>query len=141
MKIIQKAKEIGSDIEKSVDLVANKTTEVFNNLASHLPFSNLARKQNSGFQIEIDLPGVDKQDVDLHIENDVLIVSATRHFKNELQKDNYYLCESSFGKLERRYVLPENIDKEKIDAQLKDGRLTVELQITQKSKAKQISIK
>jgi len=152
MEVIQKAKEIGSkvensvkelgsEIEKGAELVVNKASEAFENLASHIPFSNLAKKEDSGFHIEIDLPGVDKKDINIYVEDGMLVVSAIRHYKNELTKDSYYLCESSFGKLERRYSLPDNVDRENIDAQLKDGRLTIELQKTEASKAKRISIK
>jgi HSP20 family protein len=152
MEVIQKVKEIGSKVENSVkelgaelekgaELVANKTTETFDNLASYIPFSNLAKKEDSVLRIEVDLPGVDKKDVNIQVEDGVLSVSAIRHYKNELTKDSYYLCESSFGKLQRRYSLPDNIDNEKIDAELKNGRLTIELHKTQEAKAKKISIK
>ena len=152
MEVIQKAKEIGSKVESSVkefgeelekgaEVVVNKAAETFDNLASYIPFSNLAKKEDSVLRIEVDLPGVDKKDINIQIEDGVLSVSAIRHYKNELTKDSYYLCESSFGKLQRRYSLPDNIDSEKIDATLKDGRLTIELHKTQESKAKKISIK
>jgi len=152
MEVIQKAKEIGSKVENSVkelgielekgaELVTNKAVKTFDNLASYIPFSNLAKKEDSVLRIEVDLPGVDKKDINIQIEDGVLSVSAIRHFKNELTKDDYYLCESSFGKLQRRYSLPDNIDSEKIDAQLKDGRLTIELHKTEESLAKKIYIK
>ena len=140
-KVESGAKELGSELEKGAELVVNKASEAFDNLASYIPFSNLAKKEDSVLRVEVDLPGVDKKDVSLQIEDGVLIVSALRHYKNELTRDSYYLCESSFGKLERRYSLPDNIDSEKIDAELKDGRLTIELQKTEASKAKRISIK
>lgn len=152
MEVIQKAKEIGSKVEsrakelsaeigKNAELVVNKAAEAFDNLASHIPFSNLARKEDSVFHIEVDLPGVYKKDVNLHVEDGVLVVSAVRHYKNELTKDSYYLCESSFGKIERRYSLSDNIDSQNIEAELKDGRLTIDLQKTKKSKARKISVK
>ena len=58
-----------------------------------------------------------------------------------MTRDNYYVCESSFGKFERRYVLPDSVDSEKVSAKLDDGRLTIELQKTKKAQAKSISIK
>lgn len=141
MEISKTAKQLGSKIEKGAELVINKVTDAFDNLASHIPFSNLAKKEDSTFHIDVDLPGVDKKDVNIYVEDNVLIVSAIRHYKNELSRDDYYLCESSFGKFERRYTLPENIDKEKIDAKLNDGRLSIELHKTESSKMRAISIK
>ena len=141
MNIVKSAKDIGSEIEKGVEVVANKVSETFDNLASHLPFSNLAKKEDSSFHLEVDLPGVQKEDIDIKVEDNVLIVTALRKFKNELTRDNYYVCESSFGKFERRYILPESVDTDKVDAKLEDGRLVIELQKTQKAKPKSISIK
>jgi len=141
MNIVKSAKDIGSEIEKGVEVVANKVSETFDNLASHLPFSNLAKKEDSSFHLEVDLPGVRKEDIDIKVEENVLIVTALRKFKNELTRENYYICESSFGKFERRYMLPESVDTDKVDAKLEDGRLVIELQKTQKAKPKSISIK
>ena len=141
MDIVKSAKEIGSDIEKGVEVMTRKLSDAYDNLASHLPFSNLAKKADSSFHLEVDLPGVKKEDVEIKIEDGVLSVSAIRKYKNELTKENYYVCESAFGKFERRYALPESVDTQKVDAKLSDGRLTIELQKTKKAKPKTISIK
>jgi HSP20 family protein len=141
MDIVKSAKEIGSEIEKGAEVIANKLTDTFDNLASHLPFSNLAKKEDSSFHVEVDLPGVKKEDIDIKVEDGILSVSAIRKYKNELSRDNYYVCESSFGKFERRYVLPESIDTDKVNAKFDDGSLTIELQKTKKAKPKSISIK
>ncbi|MEO1954010.1 MAG: Hsp20/alpha crystallin family protein [Campylobacterales bacterium] len=141
MDIVKSTKDITKEVEKGVEVVSKKVSETFNNLASHLPFANLAKKEDSTFHIEVDLPGVKKEDIDIKVEDDVLVVTAIRHYKEELTRDNYYICESSFGKMERRFILPENIDTSKIDASFNDGRLEIELQKTQKAKPKSISIK
>ncbi len=141
MEIINKAKDLTQDIEKGIESVSQKATQTFKNLASHLPFSNLAKKDDSSFHVEIDLPGVKKEDIDLKIEDNMLVVSAIRKYQKELSRDDYYICESSFGKFERRYTIPDNIDTKKIDAKYENGRLEVELQKTKKSKPKSISIK
>lgn len=141
MDIIKSAKDIGSEIEKGVEVVTNKLSNTFDNLASHLPFSNLAKKEDSSFHLEVDLPGVKKEDIDIKVEDGVLVVSAIRKYKNELTRDNYYICESSFGKFERRYTLPDSVDTDKVSAKLDDGRLSIELQKTKKAKPKSISIK
>jgi len=141
MDIVKTAKNLTQEVEKGVEVVGKKVSETFDNLASHLPFSNLAKKEDSTFHIEVDLPGVKKEDIDLKVEDDILVITAIRKFKNELTRDNYYVCESSFGKMERRFALPESVDTSKIDASFEDGRLEIELQKTQKAKPKNISIK
>jgi len=141
MDIVKTAKEIGSDVEKGVESIANKVADTFDNLASHLPFSNIAKKEDSSFHLEVDLPGVAKEDIDIKVEDNILVVSAIRKYKNELTRDDYYICESSFGKFERRYALPDSVDTNKVDAKLKDGSLIIELQKTKKAKPRSISIK
>ncbi len=141
MDIVKTTKKLGNEIEKGVEVVSNKVTETFDNLASHLPFSNLAKKEDSTFHVEVDLPGVKKEEIDVKVEDDVLVVSAVRHYQNEVKEDDYYISESAFGKLERRFVLPENIDSESISASYENGRLEIELQKTKKAKPRSISIK
>lgn len=141
MEVTKKVKNIGTDIEKGIEKVGEKVTRTFDNLASHLPFANLAKKENSNFHVEVDLPGVKKEDVDIKIEDNMLVVNAVRHYKNELSEDDYYVCESSFGKMQRRFTLPENIDHEKVNAKLEDGRLEIELVKTEQAQPKKIEIK
>ncbi len=141
MDIVKSAKKIGSEIEKGAEVVASKVVDTFDNLASHLPFSNLAKKEDSSFHLEVDLPGVKKEDIDIKVEDGILVVSAIRKYQKELSREDYYICESSFGKFERRYALPDSVDTDKVEASLEDGRLVIELQKTKKAKAKNISIK
>jgi len=141
MSLVKDVQELGSNIGEGVEVIGKKVSDAFDNLASHLPFSNFAKKQDSSFHLEVDLPGVKKEEIDIQIDGDVLIVSAVRKHKNELNKEDYYICESSFGKIERRYVLPENIDQEKVEASFSDGRLEIELQKTPKAKSREITIK
>lgn len=140
MDIVKTTKELGHDMEKGVEVIGKKLSNTFDNLASHLPFSNLAKKKDSTFHLEVDLPGVKKEDINIQIEDDMLIVSAIRAYQNELTHDDYYICESSFGKIERRYVLPDSVDTKKVEASFIDGRLEIELQKTAKAKPKRISI-
>jgi len=136
MEMTKNVKNIGSEIEQGVKVVGKKVSEAFDNLASHLPFANLAKKENAAFHIEVDLPGVTKEDIDLRVEDDILVVSAVRYYKNELNNDSYYICESSFGKVERRFTLPENIDTHNVSASFNDGRLEIELKKQKKPSQK-----
>ena len=141
MDIIKSAKNIGNEVEKGVEVVTNKLSEAFDNVASHLPFSNLAKKDDSTFHLEVELPGVKKEDIEINIEDSILSVVAVREYKNELSRDDYYVCESAFGKFERRFILPESVDTESVDAEYKDGMLILNLEKMQKAKPKTIAVK
>ncbi len=141
MDIVKSSKDIGSEIEKKVERGLEKTKEVFTNVASHLPFANLAKKNSDAFSVEVDLPGVDKKDIDIKIEDNLLRVSAVRKMKKEVKKKDYYVLGSYFGEISRAFVLPDDIDKEKISAKFEDGRLYVALEKVEAKKAKNIMVK
>ncbi len=141
MELVKKAKEIGNNVEEKLEQGVEVVKETFANVASHLPFANLAKKGSDSFTIEVDLPGVDKKDIELKVEDNTLTVNAVRRFKNEVKRDDYYLCESNFGLISRTFTLPEGIDKDKIDATFKNGRLYINLEKEESRKAKSISVK
>ncbi|MBU1668950.1 Hsp20/alpha crystallin family protein [bacterium] len=141
MEIVKNVKKIGSEIEKGVEQGIEKASEVLDNVASHLPFLNLAKTDNGDFHIEIDMPGIKKEDIKVDIDGNLLSVSGTRQMKKEVKKEDYYLCESAFGRIERKFTLPEGVDREKISAELNDGQLVIELQKEEKLKPKSIKIK
>lgn len=141
MDIINKTKELGHAVEEKVDHGLEVAKETFANVASHLPLANLAKKGTDQFVIEVDLPGVDKKDIDVQIEDNILVVKATRKMKKEVKKDDYYLMESNFGLISRSFVLPEGIDTSKVDAHYENGRLRIALEKEESRKAKNIAVK
>jgi HSP20 family protein len=74
------------------------------------------------FQIELLLAGVKKEDISIDIERDVLIIKAER---KEIKDIQYNRKQTYFGKYERSFNLPDNVDKDNIDASLVDGILKV----------------
>jgi HSP20 family protein len=141
MDIVKSAKEMTNTVEEKLEHGFEVAKETLSNVASHLPFANLARKGSDAFHVEIDLPGVKKGDIELKVEDDRLIVNAKREMKKEVKKEDYYLCESNFGHISRVFSLPEGIDKEKIDAKLEDGRLYITLEKEASKKARSIAVK
>lgn len=141
MNIIKKTKEIGNEIEETVEKGYERGKEVLSNIASHLPFANLAQKKSGDFHVEIDMPGIKKEDIDVRIDNNILTVSGERKMKKEVKKKDYYHMESSFGRVERSFSLPKGIDQDKINAQYKDGRLVIDLEREKSLKPKAIEVK
>jgi len=141
MDLVTKTKDIANKVEDSLEQGIDAVKNTFNNVASHLPFTNLAKNSSDTFSIEIDLPGVKKEDIELKIEDDYLTINAVRNFKKEIKEEDYYLCESNFGLISRSFILSDNINRENIDAKLEDGRLYLTLEKIESKKAKSISIK
>ena len=141
MDITKTTQEVVEKVEDTVEKGLEVVKDTFRNVASHLPLANLAKHDNDTFTIEVDLPGVKKEDIELKVEDDYLTVTAIRRYKNEVQEDDYYLCESNFGVISRSFVLSDNIDRDKIQAKFEDGRLYLTLEKVESKKTKNISIK
>ena len=99
------------------------------------------REGEYAYHIEVDLPGVKKDDIKVDISGNTLTISGERKIKNEVNEKDYYKFESSFGKFQRSFSLPEDIDKENISAAMEDGVLEVTLPKLKKEESKKIEIK
>ena len=100
------------------------------------------REDENAYIIEIDLPGVKKEDINVEVKDNILIVSGERKFKKVEEDKGYKRVESFFGKFERRFTLPPDADPEKIEAKVEDGVLTIIIpKIEQKESTKKIAVK
>ena len=101
------------------------------------------REGKDAYHVDVDLPGVKKEDININVENNILTISGNRESKKEVKEEDYYRVESSYGKFERSFTLPEKVDIENIRAACEDGVLEViipKLEI-EKNSAKKIEIK
>lgn len=129
------------DIKEGLKEGVEKSRNTLANVASHLPFINLAKNKQNRHTIEIDLPGVEKDDIDISITGNTLTVSAERKMKKEVKKEDYYYLSSYFGKISRSFILPDVIDRDKVDAEYKDGRLNIHLNESENNAQTKIAIK
>lgn len=83
------------------------------------------REGEFAYHIDVDLPGVKKDDIKVDIHKDILTISGERKTKEEVKEEDYYKVETSFGKFSRSFNLPENADVENIEASSQDGVLEI----------------
>ena len=88
--------------------------------------------------IRVEAPGVRKEDLDVHVEGDLLTISGK---KEHVESGNYHQIESRCGVFHRSITLPHTVDREKIAAAYKDGVLTLTLPLTAEAKPRQIDVK
>lgn len=74
-----------------------------------------------------ELPGVEKDDIEVTVMGDRLMIEAERKFEEEDRKESYYRHEVGFGKLMRTIPLPVEVDADNIKAELKGGILEIAL--------------
>ena len=92
------------------------------------------------FVIKAELPGVDKNDIKVDLKDRVLTLSGERSYDNEVKEENYYRKERTYGKFQRAFALPADVDSDKITAEFKDSVLQVEVPKPEEKKAKQVTI-
>ena len=104
------------------------------------PSFNINEYEKS-YNIIADLPGLKKKEININIDDDVIIISGTRKIDND-SNNRLYCKEIQYGEFERRFYLPDNINKDNINASLKNGVLNIEIQKTKPidNKLKQINI-
>ena len=90
--------------------------------------------------IKAELPGVDKKDVSIDVKDRVLTLKGERNHENEVKEENYYRKERSYGKFQRMFTLPAEVDPDKINAEFKDGLLKIEIPKPEEHKPKAITI-
>lgn len=83
------------------------------------------REGEFAYHVEVDLPGVKKEDINVDIKEDMLTISGERKTKNELTEKDYHKKECFYGMFRRSFTLPENSDAENISASSEDGVLEV----------------
>ncbi len=95
------------------------------------------------FELYVDIPGVDPNSVELTLEDGVLTLAGERAAKgsaNGADQPQYQRTERSQGQFYRRFVLPDTVDSEKVNATGKDGVLTVRIPKQPKAMPRRIQI-
>lgn len=90
--------------------------------------------------IQAELPGLEKKDIVVDVKNNILTLSGERSSDHEVNEEKYYRKERTFGRFERTFTLPIDVDPEKIDANYKNGVLKVVIPKPEKQKPKQITV-
>jgi HSP20 family protein len=89
--------------------------------------------------LELDMPGVSKDGVDIDVDNNTLTIYGKRDLASE--EGAYLLRERRFGDFRRVFTIDDTVDKEKIEASMDKGVLTVHLHLKEPEKPKKISVK
>lgn len=133
---------------KELRSLEERISEAFSSDLSKDVLSNFTPTVNTregefAYHIDVDLPGVKKEDISVKIDNNVLTLKGERKSKKEVKEKDYYKKESSFGSFTRSFRLPENVDAENIHAENKDGVLEITLpkKEVKNETAKQIKVK
>jgi HSP20 family protein len=90
--------------------------------------------------IRTEIPGVDKNDIDIDVENNTLVIRGERKRDKEFEGKTAYRTERVYGKFVRSFSLPRTVDSSRISATYKDGVLELTLPKAEEAKPKRIEI-
>lgn len=83
------------------------------------------RETKDGVELTLEVPGIDRKDIKIDVEGDLLTVSGEKRVERDNEEDHVRVAERSYGAFSRAVVLPRTIDANAIKAALTDGVLKI----------------
>ena len=123
------------DVEQAFDQLVNGANDFVRSFAAP---ANLW-EENGQWCVEVELPGVKQEQIDLTLEKNELKIAAERPAPEAERK--YYHQERGYGRVERKITLPETADPESIEAELRDGILHLTFKKKPEAQPRKISVK
>jgi HSP20 family protein len=92
-------------------------------------------------RVTADLPGVDKDDFQIEVVGDRLVLRGEKKAEREERKGDYYYSERSYGSFSRTIPLPAEVDPDKAEARFKNGELRIRLPKTEEAKSRRVKVR
>jgi len=122
------------------DLFRDWSTTNFSETNTTLPAVNIKETENE-FIVDVAVPGMEKKDFKIDLDNDVLTISSEKTVNNEESKENYTRKEYSYRSFKRSFTLPQGIvNRDKIEAVYKSGELKITIPKLEEAKPKPIKL-
>jgi HSP20 family protein len=99
------------------------------------------REKDEEYLMEVELPGLTDKDVELNVEDNILTLSSKKEESKEEKKNGYLIRERRNREFARTFVLPSDVDREKIKAEFKNGLLMVSIPKKPEAKPRKIDVK
>ena len=85
-------------------------------------------ESDKDYKVEVAAPGMKKEDFNIHLgENNELVITMEQKNENKEEHKKYLRREFAYSKFQQSFILPNDVEKEKISASVNDGILTIEL--------------
>ncbi len=123
----------------SWDPFREMTPFVQDSAAAFIP-SFEVKETKDGYLFKADVPGVKESDLEVSVTGNRLTVSGKRESEKEEQSDTYFTYERSYGTFSRSFTLPDGVDMNGVNADLKDGVLTLSLKKSAAAQPRKIPV-
>ena len=122
---------------RELDRLTEQAMSVTARVARSMPIEALRRGEE--FLIHVDLPGVDPADIDVTVERNVVSIKARRDPARQ-DGDEVLVDERPHGEFSRQLLLGDNLDAERLEADLTDGVLTLRIPVSEASRPRRIEL-
>lgn len=126
--------------EKDPFTMLKEMNKVFGEFSQGLPLEPFDRKAETGFQpkvnisesdkeitVSAELPGMDDKDINVSLRKNELTIKGEKKEEKEEEKEHYYHMERTYGSFQRTIPLPYEVEDDKVEANFKNGVLTITL--------------
>jgi HSP20 family protein len=108
-------------------------------MADWTPSADIS-ETDTAYLIKAEIPGVNKEDVKVTLQDGMLTIQGERKMEKEEKNKKFHRIERSYGSFVRSFRLPEDADESAVRAEFKDGMLNVTLIKSAKTKQKAIEV-
>lgn len=108
-------------------------------MSSWVPSTDVLESKD-GYIFKMELPGLDKEDIKIEFDDNVLTVTGEKKEEKEQKGETYHRIERCAGVFSRSFNIPKNVDPKKIKANMKNGVLELHIPKAEDSKPKSIPI-
>ena len=104
------------------------------------PAVDIFETDNHDLVLKAELPGLSREEIEVSVENNTLVLKGTKNFEREVKDEQYRRIERSYGTFHRSFNLPNTVDAAKVSAEFKNGVLTVKLPFREEAKPRTINV-
>lgn len=132
---------------KDLNMFSGNIRRIFDDFAGQESENNLLlnpridiTEDKNVLTIEAEIPGVDKKDLKITVQDNILTIEGEKKKEEEKKEKFYYKSERLFGSFKRSLTLPKGVNSEKVSAKFENGILRIQLDKFQQENSKQKSI-
>ena len=114
-----------SQLHEAIDRLFSTNAENWSSASvAQLPQVNITQK-GKNIVVNADLPGVKEEDIGIEVGDEMLTISGERKTEEKVDEKDFYRREVNYGTFSRTIPLPSVVDKNKAEAELRNGTLTI----------------
>ena len=113
-------------------------------LMSHgtwIPPVDIYQNGSDELVLKAELPDMKQEDIEITVDNNTLTIKGEKKIANDVKDDQILRVERRYGTFTRSFSLPPTVDASKVEAEYKNGILTLKLPLREEAKPRQIQVK